>query len=48
MAAGSGIACGKGGAPWRFLTVGEARTLAALSEQIIPADEDPGGAWPAW
>lgn len=45
MAAGSGIACGKGGAPWRFLTVGEARTLAALAEQIIPADEDPGGAW---
>ena len=45
MTAGLGIACGKGGAPWRFLTVDEARTLAALCEQIISADEDPGGAW---
>jgi gluconate 2-dehydrogenase gamma chain len=44
-AAGSGVACGKSGSPWRFLTVDEARTLAALCDQIIPADEDPGAAW---
>lgn len=27
---------------WRFLTNEEAKTLAAFSEQIIPADKDPG------
>ena len=31
--------------PWRFLTVDEARTLAAICDQIIPPDEDPGAAW---
>lgn len=44
-AAGSGGACTKAKSPWRFLTVDEAKTLAALCDQIIPADEDPGGAW---
>jgi len=44
-AAGAGIGCGRAGTPWRFLTVDEARTLAALCDQIIPADEDPGAAW---
>ena len=44
-AANSGIGCSKTGNPWRFLTLDEARTLAALCDQIIPADEDPGGAW---
>jgi gluconate 2-dehydrogenase gamma chain len=43
--AGSGMACGKGGNPWRFFKMDEARTLAALCDQIIPADENPGGAW---
>ena len=28
--------------PWRFFTAEEARTMIAVSEQIIPADEDPG------
>ena len=31
--------------PWRFLTAAEGRTLAALCEQIIPADQTPGAAW---
>jgi gluconate 2-dehydrogenase gamma chain len=44
-AAGSGVGCGGGRTPWRFLTVDEARTLAAICDQIIPADEDPGAAW---
>src|SRR5580765_1449187 len=28
----------------RFLTGAEKKTLAALAESILPADEDPGGA----
>ena len=44
-AAGAGIGCGGAGTPWRFLRVDEARTLAALCDQIIPPDEDPGAAW---
>jgi len=44
-AAGSGVACGKFSSPWRFLRVNEARTLAALCDQIIPPDDDPGAAW---
>ena len=44
-ATGSGLACGRAGTPWRFLTVDEARTLAALCDQIIPADQDPGATW---
>jgi gluconate 2-dehydrogenase gamma chain len=30
---------------WRFLTGGEAKTLEAICEQIIPADQTPGAAW---
>jgi gluconate 2-dehydrogenase gamma chain len=44
-AAGTGIACSGTGTPWRFLTVDEARTLAAISDQIIPPDQDPGASW---
>jgi gluconate 2-dehydrogenase gamma chain len=44
-AAGAGIACSKNGTPWRFLTLDEARTLAAISDQIIPPDQDSGAAW---
>jgi gluconate 2-dehydrogenase gamma chain len=45
-AAGAGVACsGRNGTPWRFLTVDEARTLAAISDQIIPPDQDAGAAW---
>src|SRR5580692_3413657 len=44
-AAGAGIGCSANGTPWRFLTLDEARTLAAISDQIIPPDQDPGAAW---
>ena len=44
-ATGSGLGCGRTGTPWRFLTEDEARTLAALCDQIIPADQDPGATW---
>ena len=45
-AAGAGLACsGRNGTPWRFFTVDEARTLAAISDQIIPPDQDAGAAW---
>jgi gluconate 2-dehydrogenase gamma chain len=44
-AAGAGVACSANGTPWRFLSVDEARTLAAISDQIIPPDQDPGAAW---
>jgi gluconate 2-dehydrogenase gamma chain len=44
-AAASGLACGRNGTPWRFLTIEEARALAAMSDQIIPPDQDPGASW---
>ena len=36
---------GRENTPWRFLTQAEARTLEAICEQIIPADQTPGAAW---
>jgi gluconate 2-dehydrogenase gamma chain len=44
-ASGAGVGCGGTKNPWRFLTVDEARTLAAICDQIIPEDEDPGAVW---
>jgi gluconate 2-dehydrogenase gamma chain len=44
-AAGPGFACSGSRSPWRFLSVDEARTLAAICDQIIPPDQDPGAAW---
>ncbi len=44
-ATGTGVGCASRRSPWRFLTVDEARTLAAICDQIIPEDEDPGAAW---
>jgi gluconate 2-dehydrogenase gamma chain len=44
-AAGSGMGCAAGKSPWRFLSLEEARTLAAICDQIIPPDEHPGAAW---
>ncbi|HKI11503.1 MAG TPA: gluconate 2-dehydrogenase subunit 3 family protein [Candidatus Acidoferrum sp.] len=39
------ISCGRHAGPWRFFTSSEARTIEALCEQIIPADQDPGATW---
>jgi len=36
------VSCGRHNGPWQFFTPGEARTIAALCEQIIPTDQDPG------
>ena len=45
-AAASGtISCSGSRTPWRFLRIGEARTLAAICDQVIPPDRDPGAAW---
>ena len=40
--AGPFISCTKATSPWRFLTAIEARTLEAITGQIVPADQDPG------
>src|SRR5208283_5155007 len=39
------VACDRHAGPWRFFTPGEARTIEALCEQIIPADQDSGATW---
>ena len=44
-AAGPMVACLGPGNPWRSLAAAEARTLEAMCERIIPADQDPGAAW---
>jgi gluconate 2-dehydrogenase gamma chain len=44
-AAGPMGACLGPGNPWRCLSAEEARTLEAICERIIPADQDPGAAW---
>jgi gluconate 2-dehydrogenase gamma chain len=44
-AGGVGVACSRNRTPWRFFTLDEARTLAAMSDQIIPPDQDAGACW---
>lgn len=44
-AAVGATSCSGTRSPWRFLKVDEARTLAALSDQMIPPDDVPGAAW---
>jgi gluconate 2-dehydrogenase gamma chain len=39
------ISCARHAGPWRFFTPGEAHSIEALCEQIIPADQDPGATW---
>jgi gluconate 2-dehydrogenase gamma chain len=39
------VSCLSTGSPWRCLSEAEARTLEAICERIIPADQDPGAAW---
>ena len=36
------VGCGGSRSPWRFLTMGEARTLEAVCGHIIPENRDPG------
>jgi len=43
-AAATAAACGKPASRWRALTDEEAATLAAVCDQIIPPDQDPGAA----
>jgi len=43
-AAATAVACGGPTSRWRTLTEDEARTLTALCDQIVPPDQDPGGA----
>lgn len=45
VAAVAAAGCGPAGSSWRFFTEHEGETLAALCEQIIPADQDPGARW---
>ncbi len=45
-AAASAVSCGGRASPWRFLTVEEAGTLAAVVDRIIPPDQDPGAGAP--
>jgi gluconate 2-dehydrogenase gamma chain len=44
-AAGPLVACLGHTKTWRSLSEDEARTLEAICERIIPADQDPGAAW---
>jgi|SRR6185437_10040432 len=44
-AVGGTVSCAGSQSPWRFLSIGEARTLAAICDQLIPPDQDPGADW---
>ncbi len=44
-AAGPAVSCGNRKDPWRFLSAEEARTIAAIADRLIPADDTPGAAW---
>ena len=41
-AAGSMVGCANKKSPWRFFTLEEGQTVAAICERLIPADQDPG------
>jgi gluconate 2-dehydrogenase gamma chain len=41
-AAGSMVGCTMKKSPWRFFTLEEGQTVAAICERLIPADQDPG------
>jgi len=42
-ASATAVSCG-GGSPWRCLSVSEAETAAAISDRVVPADQDAGAA----
>jgi gluconate 2-dehydrogenase gamma chain len=41
-ASAAAVSCGRGGSPWRTLTVSEAETAGAICDRIVPPDQDPG------
>ena len=41
-AAGSMVGCTNKKSPWRFFTLEEGQTVAAICERLIPAGQDPG------
>lgn len=41
----AGGACSRPASPFRTLSQNEAKTLAALCDQVVPPDQDPGAAW---
>jgi len=41
-AAGSMVCCTNRKSPWRFFTLEEGQTVAAICDRLIPADQDPG------
>jgi gluconate 2-dehydrogenase gamma chain len=41
-ASGSAISCAGIISPWRFLSIEEAKTIEAICEHLVPADQDPG------
>ncbi len=43
-ASAAAVSCGGRTSPWRFLTVAEAETAAAIADRIVPPDSDPGAA----
>ena len=43
-AAGAGAACSARKSSWLFFTVEEAKTVEAITDQIVPPDQDPGAA----
>jgi gluconate 2-dehydrogenase gamma chain len=43
-AAATAVSCGGPTSRWRVFTEEEARTLAAVCDQIVPPDQDPGAA----
>ena len=45
VAAGVTVGCSRNRSPWRFFRIDEARALAAMVDQIIPPDQDPGASW---
>jgi gluconate 2-dehydrogenase gamma chain len=44
-AVGGTVSCTGSQSPWCFLSTDEARTLAAICDQLIPPDQDPGADW---
>jgi gluconate 2-dehydrogenase gamma chain len=43
--AGHTLSCTSSRSPWRFFTLEEGRTVEAICERIVPADDTPGAAW---